>query len=101
MASYRYEFNCTDLTSQADVDALERMVEVAQEVSYQVLLRHVGQVELQACFPSYDWSRNPSSLTLANDRCVRFFRSRFSDWPVFYVEHSRIEYVFGKVRPDR
>lgn len=50
--------------------------------------------QLKTIFYWYDW--NGAGLHIAKDWSVGFYKSELNGQPVYYVDHSRIEYVFTK-----
>lgn len=66
-----------------------------RQITYRTALQHIGRDALAQVFSIYDWSRKPRDLTLKKDWMVRYYRGVFRGKPVVYVQHSRIEYIFG------
>jgi len=72
------------------------MVDQSREVTFETLRKHVGTDNLKDMFPFYDWGNGHGGLRMKDDYCVSYYKSRYNGCPCYYVEHSRIEYVFTK-----
>ena len=82
-----YLTNCVETSEEK----INKMVNKAVKIDYATLLLHVTQKELDRVFPIY---KTISTLSLANDWSVSFYKSKFEGKACVYVEHSRIEYIF-------
>jgi hypothetical protein len=91
---FHFYKNCV-AHNDSDVRFLEEMIENAQGVTYQELVRAVGVEEVKRVFPQYDWGRDKShGLKLKDDWAVSYHKSMYGGYPCYYIQHSRIEYVF-------
>lgn len=95
---YQYTTNCTEMQGD-DVDALIRLKETATEITYAEFMANVDNRQVRELFPNYDWRAQPQHLTLAKDYAVHFHRGSFKRRRCYYIDHSRIEYLF--VLPDK
>lgn len=91
MKMFNYKTNCT----LALAEDIESMVDGSREITYETFMRHVSDYDLEALFPFYNW-RGRGGLTLRNDYAVSFFKGNYVGKPVYYVQHSCIEYIFGR-----
>ena len=82
----QYLINCVGSTAEL----ISAMVEQAEEITYEELLQHVTQEELDSVFTMYE----DCPLTLEKDWHVSYFKSIYDGEPCVYVCHSAIEYVF-------
>lgn len=90
---YHYYKDCVS-HDDSDVEYLEGMIASRKEISYDTLVRAVGREEVASVFSQYDWSRKPRGLTLKGDYHVRYYKGRYAGYPVYYIFHSAIEYIF-------
>lgn len=89
-----YFKSCVDFKGD-EVDHLIDMIDEAVEVTYEELLGIVGEDVVRDVFPDYNWTNNPrEGLTLKDDYHVRYARSRYREYPCYFVVHSAIEYIF-------
>lgn len=89
---YHFYKNCV-AHNDSDVRFLNEMIENAQDITYDQLVRAVGLAEVKRVFPQYEWGRRPG-LKLKDDWAVSYHKSMYGGYPCYYIEHSRIEYVF-------
>lgn len=88
MKRYTYLCCCVDSTA-AKVNAL---VEAAAEIAYTTFVRHCDPYE---CGVLKDYARDRRrGLTLRNDWAVTYHRSVYAGVPCYYVQHSRIEFIW-------
>ena len=87
---YKYVGCCVVLSG----DDIDEMVCTSEEVAYSEVLRHCDLVAFSKVF---DYSRNSNQgLTLKDDWSVSFHKSTFRGKPCYYLDHSRIEWVWVK-----
>jgi len=89
MPSYHFVTNCIHSTAEA----IHQMTDDAREITWRTFTRHVSVDELKALFPFYDWSGS-HGLHLSRDWSVSYWKSTYQGRPCYYVDHSRIEYIF-------
>jgi hypothetical protein len=89
---YEYETCCIDCD---DVDALNAMIENAEDSTYQAMLNN--------CDGLLDWAEEKGyfrhkngGITLEHDWHVWFFRSTYKDRPCYYLVWSAIEFIWTK-----
>jgi hypothetical protein len=90
---YRYITNCISARAR-DIEA---MTDCAREITYDTLIKHVGIKEVSSVYPfdQYDWgSGKQNALRLKGDFMVAYWKSTYRGKPCYYIEHSRIEYIF-------
>ena len=87
--NYRFVGNCVGRHTEP---FLEDMMDNAVEVSYRTLVNAVGLDEIKELFPDYAWGQR--GLQLRDDANVAYFRSVYDGKKCYYVQHSRIEYIF-------
>jgi len=78
--NYYYHINCVD----AKGDDIEEMTDIAKEISWKTLFGYVNKSDVNDIF-GYDVSK---------DYSVSCYKSKYRGKPCFYIQHSRIEYVF-------
>lgn len=89
--SYHYLTNCIGSTAEL----IQAMTGEAKEITYDTLLKHVSVDELQEIFPYYSWSRGErGGVAMRWDFMVSYWKSTYDGRPCYYVDHSRIEYIF-------
>ena len=87
------QFITTCINSTAEkIHALQAS---AQPISYRTAQKRIGRQTLADTFPTYDWDGRRGGLTLKRDWHVGFYRGTYEGHPVYFVEHSGIEYIFG------
>lgn len=91
MTGWTLATTCVSSTAER-IDAMTDHPE-RTEVDYTTLVSIVGADALAQAFPDYDWD-DTGGLTLQQDRCVRYHRSRYRGVPCCYVVHSAVEFVF-------
>lgn len=91
---YEYIGRCDNL----DGDLIREMVDDASiEISWQTLVKHVGQNILKDLFPDYTWGQgNAEGLRMKKDWAVSCWKGHYSGWPCYYIYWSAYEYVFTK-----
>ena len=87
---YFYHTNCI-MANGADV---LKMVDMATEITYGTIKKHIESKELANVFPDYKWQHNTNFLSLKDDWAVSYYRSEYKSKPCYYIEHSSIEYIF-------
>lgn len=108
---YRFVTSCVGCD---DGQKIRDMVETSQDVSYEEFMRNVDLNDLLMMTPAgmYKWSpqllrraglspedveaykAQRSNLRLRDDWAVHFHKSTFEGSPCYYMDHSRIEYIF-------
>jgi len=83
-----YMGNCINNTG-CFVNAL---MDIAIDITYRTLVKHVGESQLRTAFPDYDWHK--PGLHLSEDFAVSFYRSRWKGDNVYIVKHSGIEHFW-------
>lgn len=81
---YEYLTNCVDAVG----DDIGDMVEQAVEVEYREFEHHIGIDVLVEMFGN--------DVPLSKDWSVSFWKSKYLGDDVYYIDHSRIEYIFRK-----
>lgn len=94
MPEYNYVTNCTNSGHGKNGEAIHRMVEKSSTLDYDDVERMVGREQLAEVFSDYDWSDDPTGMTLKSDWAVSYAQSKWRGIPCVYVQHSRIEYIF-------
>ena len=96
---YYYETCCVNSTAQLIND----MTEHAREITWPTFRKHVHWTEVRRTFPFYssqgekhdpETGKPPAPLHIKDDWAVSFWKSRYDGRPCYYVDHSRIEYIF-------
>lgn len=90
---YVYETCCVECTDR--VEALNKMIEGAVEVTYGTMLRHCAGLLEWAKDHNYD-ARSTQGLTLKNDWHLEYYRSTFDGFPCYYLRWSGIEFIWVK-----
>lgn len=97
--NFRYLTNCVHSTA----DLIIAMTTLARQITYETLIQHVSVEELERVFSSYSYRGEhhnrftgelTSPLHIKRDYAVSFWKSTYDGKPCYYVEHSRIEYIF-------
>ncbi len=88
MRKYQYLTNCTASTAEL----IEDMVEEAIEITWRTFRDRVYLAELKDLFPVYDWTG--PGLHIKDDYAVSFYRSMYAGVRCYFVDYSRIEYIF-------
>jgi hypothetical protein len=89
MKPYRYETSCVE----SDGPSITAMAEAATDVSYRTVLRRCEGLLEWAVGQGYK-RRRDQGLTLRNDWCVSYHRSRYRGRPCYYLCWSSIEFVW-------
>lgn len=88
---YKFVTNCVGVPPE-DVQALTDMIDNGRAITYQTFVRHVDLGDLPE---QMGYERNArSGLTLASDWAVSYYKGTYKGRPCYYMEHSRIEYIF-------
>lgn len=96
-SSHRYRFvtDCTDqYMNGSHGGAIHDMVDRSEDIDYSDLEEAVGRDQLSEIFSPYDWSEEPTDLTLEDDFAVSYHKSVWRGIPCVYVRQSGIEYIF-------
>lgn len=95
--AWRYYASCVSWPKN-DVHAdggLIDMIDRAREIKRMAFMRAVNAEDREHLETMLGYERHPhAGMTMKDDGYVRYFRSRLHGVPVYYFEHSRIEYVF-------
>ena len=92
MRSYVFFIDCVSVP-QSKVGTLNAMIDDAKNITYATFIRHVDVNHLHEILPGYERNKR-QGLTIKDDWSVSFHRSHWNGTPVYYVQHSSIEYVF-------
>ena len=88
---YTYETSCVNSTAEA----ISKMIERAQIISYDTFARKVDIRDLMRLFPFCTWGPGKKNgLRLKDDWSISCYRSVFLGRPCYYIDHSSVEYVF-------
>jgi len=90
--NYVYECSCVDVPAE-DVEALTKMIEEAEEVSYDNFVRHCDGIVEWAARMGYTREKR-QGLTLKHDWHVSFHRSKYKGVDCLFLRHSSIEYIW-------
>lgn len=100
-AKMNLSFRCIDLPSYGpEFDAFNDMVDLRKEISFATFARHVNWKPL-AKEMGYATETHERGPRLKTDRAVAFFVSKLDDEDVYYLEQSRIEYVFKSTSNEK
>jgi hypothetical protein len=100
---YEYETCCVNSTAEL-IDAL---TEDARQITWPTFRKHVSWEQVRELFPFYSYrgeTYNPDSGELTSgfhikdDWPVSFWKSSYDGRPCYYLDHSRIEYIFTEVQ---
>lgn len=87
---YRFYTNCVC----AKGDSITDMCDVAKEITFKTFMKHC---DLESVLKSFGYAvGNEKGLHLKDDWCVKFYSSVFEGQKCYYMDHSRIEYIFVK-----
>ncbi len=89
MKKYRFITDCVS----ANGESISRMVDQAREVSFETFRRRTDWKPIAKAL-GYAVGSEPG-LHLGDDALVRFYRSKFEGRPCYFMDWSRIEYVFA------
>ena len=80
----------------SDCESITDMVDRARDITYETFCKHcdINPIAQKMGYAS----GSERGLHLKDDRLVTFHKSRFQGKPCYYMQHSRIEYVF--IRPE-
>lgn len=81
---------------QSTAKLIDHMVDNAKEVTYATIKKHCDGLEEFETGLCYDAETKRGGLTLENDYAVGFYKSTYNGRPCYYIEHSRIEYIWTK-----
>ena len=92
---FKFVTSCVGSTEES-ITAMTRSF-TKREVTYKTMARHCHleafKEALQYATPHH---RERGGLLLQDDPFVLFWRSRYEGKPCYYLEHSRIEYIWIK-----
>jgi len=90
-AAWHFETNCVN----SDSDSITDMVDAAKPVTYDTMLRVVGEpfLEMQREL-GYDVGSMRGGLRMKNDWHVGYFKSTYRGRPCYFFTWSAIEYIF-------
>lgn len=83
----------TDCVS-AQGDDITLMQERAIPISYRTFASRLGPAAIKQIRQRFGYSKNGTGLTLTKDWAVSFYRSTYRGVRCYYMQHSRIEYVY-------
>ncbi len=86
---FHYKICCVDAPNGK---VINDMVDIAKQIKINTFFRHVSRKEVSELL-GYD-----KYLKISQDYCVSFWKSKFMGEPCYYVEHSRIEYIYTESR---
>lgn len=97
---------CVDGAGPAFVDKLNDMTDRAREITPSTFFKHVKEpVAVAATGADYQIGARAIpgrfQLRLKDDRCVRFYRSKFEGKPCYYLVWSAVEHVFLSLTDSR
>lgn len=94
---FQYEMSCIE----ADGDAINKMKEDAEKVSYRNFLSHCEGVIDWALSKGYDRNKR-QGLTLKDDWHVGYYRSTYQGRPCYFLCWSGIEFIWTQLsKTDR
>lgn len=92
MKKYVLATRCVDQVGPQGIDDLRDLYANDRQVTYATFARHCDS-ESFARDLGYALGHAPG-LKLKNDRCVRFYRSKWKGKPCFYVDQSAVDFIF-------
>jgi hypothetical protein len=91
IGDYRYETDCVS----SDGDSITDMVDIAREVSYNLIKQHCEGLRSWEAERSYNRDGR-KGLTLRNDYAAHFYKSKYRGQSCLYIRWSTIEFVWVK-----
>ena len=88
-----FEHFVTDCVS-AQGDDITLMQAVAIPISYRTFASRLGPAAIKQIRQRLGYSKNGNGLALTKDWAVGFHRSTYRGVRCYYMQHSRIEYVY-------
>lgn len=88
MRKFHYLTSCVNSTA----DAINEMTDQARTITYNTISRHIDIKEANDLL-GYSLGCKP---TLKTDWSVTFHKSKYQGQECYYIQHSRIEYIFVK-----
>lgn len=88
-------FRCVDIVDPSDSEELQAMVDRSKEVDFKTFAQHVDW-KPTARLMGYSTAPGEPGMLLEKDWAVRFYSSTWRKEPVFFMDHSAIEFVFRK-----
>ena len=89
---FKYQTCCVNSTAEL----IGAMTERARPVTLATLRKHCAGLVIWERSMSYDTGNERGGLRLANDYAVSFFKSIYDGVPCYFIEHSRIEYIWTR-----
>lgn len=89
MGKYRFFTNCILSTAEK----IREMTDTAQEITFATFCKHVDMEDLRNVVNGYAWG-SEKGLHLKDDFMVSYWKSVYDGRPCYYMDHSRIEYIF-------
>lgn len=86
---FTYLTNCVNSN---DGPGVREMIDGARQVTWKTFIRHVPVKEIKELFPFYAWRGR--GLHIKSDYAVAFYKSKYRGQKCYYIEHSRIEYIW-------
>jgi hypothetical protein len=92
MKKYILATRCVDQVGPKGVDDLRDLYANDREVTYATFAKHCDS---EAFARDLGYALGPKTgLHLKHDRCVRFYKSKWKGKPCFYVDQSRVDFIF-------
>ena len=95
--SYKYRTNCVNSTAEAITDMIYHRLH--REITYRTMLKHCPDLLDFAERLGYE-RKSSQGLTLKNDWHVNYYKSVYKGRPCYYMDHSRIEYIWIKAKKE-
>lgn len=86
---YQFMGSCISLKGEC----INQMNKERVDVTLRTIRKHCDTKPFE---DALGYVRNGEGLRLCKDWHVGFYKSRYMGKPVYYIEHSRIEYVWAK-----
>ena len=80
-----------------DVETLSNMIDTAAIITRRTFLKHVNRDDLRRLESQLGYAKHPTQgLTMSEDWCVTYHKSKLHDEIVYFFTYSAIEYIFKK-----
>jgi len=93
-AEFHYQTCCVE----SDAESINALCDAAEDVSYEELVANCVGVDEWAVTKGYDIDRE-QGLVLEDDWHVSFCKSTYQGEPCYYIQWSRIEYIWLRQAP--
>lgn len=90
----RFLIDCVHCSNSENLEYLESMLDTAIKVTRKTFLRHVDRQNFAEFEDSLYPPQTKSTLTMASDYSVSYYRSKWNGKTCYYFLHSSIEYIF-------